>query len=801
MRTILSAKHGGIYLLFFLSGISALIYEIAWLNRIQLIMGNTIYALSTVLGAYLSGLAVGALAAHRIASRNKQCLNLYLIFELTIGLYGLLFTFVLALISRLYAPLVTDTNVPLPVLSLIQFFFCGLVIFIPTFLMGATLPLLAKHLYPDPDELAEKIGELYGVNTLGALVGCVLAGYFLLPGMGYGRTMQVAAGINAFLFVLALLRFPGERFSYHDLFPEGGAAKGKNEKWFSLLHRGLASPLVWLMFLSGCLSLFAQLLWNRLAALSFGPSIYVFPLVTATILAGIFLGSLLAGRYAGSAESSSRFLGVNLLAAVPVLILSNHFVGQFPMAILWLNSTVQLGHGTYVLFQFLLMALVALPASTMLGAIFPAALSLYARKEASDSSLSVGVAYGMNIAGVLAGAILGGFLLIPVFGLDTLTRAITAGLLVSLLILLESQRSRWIHYASVAFLGLIALKAPPPFERTVLTSGYFYNRIHSTDVKDFHTYYDSLKSFHDTYRYGLIDYKDDAHGTISIHEHVSEPGERWFRIDGKTDGNRHGDVATVRLLDYFPQLFGDKFENVLTIGLGTGESANLTHDIPGMKHSKVIELSPSIIEFSRKHFPENSFYVWNDPRIQVINRDGREYLLHTREKFDLIMSEPSNPWVNGVSSLFTREFFTSIAEHLKPGGLASVWFHSYGLSCDAFDSVVMAAYHSFKYLILFRRSGDFYFIASNDRPLEIRPLPAERKHLEPLILSMIDGSTRTGNVTDEYTLKLNGSVWIRNRERLDRFAPHSGYNSDDNQFLQYSSGRTFRRGISCYLNY
>ncbi|MGZ6405121.1 MAG: fused MFS/spermidine synthase [Bdellovibrionota bacterium] len=773
---------------------SALIYEIAWLNRIQLLMGYTIYALSTVLGAYLTGLAVGAISAHRL-SGSRQCLNLYLAFELLIGLYGVLFSTVLALVSHLYSPLVTDLHISLPLLSLIQFFFCGLVIFVPTFLMGATLPLLAKHLYDTSEELAGKIGTLYGVNTLGALSGCVAAGYFLLPGLGYSTTMAIAAAINVFLFLLALLEFPAERFSWPALFPA-------RTETAPALRLSLKNPLVWLSFLSGALSLLAQLLWNRLGALAFGPSVYIFPLITAVILLGIFLGSLLSSRFAATRERNLRFLGVNILCALPLMIAGNYFFGRFPLAVLWLNSTAQLGHATYTLFQFALCFVVILPAATALGAIFPSALSLYARDEKTDPSFSVGVAYGLNIAGVLAGAVAGGFVLIPQFGLDAVVKALSMGLLAALLITLHRARPGWINVVAVALFGLILIRATPAFDRSVLTSGYFYNRIHTTDVKDYNSFYDNLQSFHDMYRYGLVDYKDDAHGTISIHEYVNNPEERWFRIDGKTDGNRHGDVATVRLLDYLPQLFSDRFENVLTIGLGTGESASLTHELAGMKKSKVVELSPSMIEFARLHFPENSFYVWNDPRISVVNRDGREYLLHTNEKFDLIMSEPSNPWVNGVGSLFTVEFFQSIAAHLKPGGLASVWFHSYGLSCDAFDSVIMAAYHAFPNLIVFKRSGDFYFIASNDKPLELKALPLERRGIERPLLAMLDNNeTHTGDITETYAKKLAEAVWVRNRKALDRYAAYGQPNSDDNQFLQYSSGRTFRRGISCYMTY
>ena len=406
-----------------------------------------------------------------------------------------------------------------------------------------------------------------------------------------------------------------------------------------------------------------------------------------------------------------------------------------------------------------------------------------------------------NIGGVLTGAILGGFVILPHFGLDILSRALAVSLVLALFLIFQKSRASYLHAVPLGILAMIIVLASPSFEKTLLTSGYFYNRIHTGDVKDYHSYYDSLQSFHDMYRYALVDYKDDAHGTVSIHEYVNNPEERWFRIDGKTDGNRRGDVATVRLLDYFPQIFAGNFENILTIGLGTGESASLTHEIQGMKTSKVIELSPSMIEFSRKHFPENSFHVWSDPRIKVVNRDAREYLLHTKEKFDLSMTEPSNPWVNGVASLFTLEFFRSIASHLKPGGIASVWFHSYGLSCDAFESVMLAAYHAFPNLIVFKRSGDFYFIASNDHPLELKPLPPERRHLEAKILGMLDDKPLSGDVTEAYATALSNAVWVRNRKQLERFARYGKFNTDDNQFLQYSGGRTFRRGISCFMSY
>ena len=189
-----------VYILFFLSGFSALIYEVSWPNRIQLFMGHTIYALSTILGAYLSGLAVGVLGAHRIIKLNLNPLFVYFIFELLIGIYGLVFFPILSGVQFFYSPLVINLDLSLPALSFFQFIFCGIVVFIPTMMMGATLPLLANFLYKEKGEMAKKIPFLYAINTFGAFWGCLAAGYIILPSLGYSKTIYLCPFINILLF-------------------------------------------------------------------------------------------------------------------------------------------------------------------------------------------------------------------------------------------------------------------------------------------------------------------------------------------------------------------------------------------------------------------------------------------------------------------------------------------------------------------------------------------------------------------------------------------------------------------------
>lgn len=797
-----------VYALFFFSGFSALIYEVAWLNRIQLIMGHTIYALSTLLGAYLGGLALGSFFSHRIAKTKINPLSFYLIFELLIGIYGLCFFPILNFTHSLYSPIVSAWNLPLPILSLIQFIFCGLVIFFPTTLMGATLPLLAEFLHRENKELGKKLPRLYGVNTLGAFFGCLCAGYLILPLIGYQRSIYLCSLINVGLFCFASVIF-------QDL-----PTLSLKETWstlkslFSLSYAKTITErptfedksINALLLISGLCSIFLQLLWNRMAALSFGPSVYIFPLITGVVLLGIFLGSFVISKLSQDKQILRSALLIILILTGLTLSFGNFLYSKTPLMVFYWHQKFEPNFLLYSILCFSWTCLCLLPGSMCLGSLFPLSLSLQmkTKKDEEEVSRKIGWGFGLNILGILLGSLMGAFIILPHLGIDALNQLTLIGIFLITAVLAWSF-GRGIHLVVSLFILLVTvLLVFPPFDRVLLTSGYFYNRSGKKNEELFKKSYLSLTSYHNFNKEKLIEYKDDAHGTISIHGHWANSANIFFKINGKVDGNNNkasGDVATVRLISLLPLLFRTDYENILTVGLGTGESANLTHNFPKMKESTVVELSPSIVEFSQKYFFFESQFIWEDPRFKVLIRDGREYLLHTKKKFDLIISEPSNPWVDGVSGLFTEEYFQLISKKLNKQGIASIWFHQYGLECDAIDSVIMAAARTFKHIKIFKESTNIYVIGSNNLPLIIRRFPKGLETLEDQLFRIFNlGYDLTKNPAATYRV-LDQYLLANNSKALQGYDNFPLINNDDNQFLQFKSGRSFWTGVSCSVKY
>jgi spermidine synthase len=782
---------------FFLSGLSALIYEVAWLNRIQLVMGHTVYSLATTLAAYMTGLALGALAVPRLKRSGLSPLFLYLVAELLIGVYGLGFQPLLQLVQGPYGAIVERFELSLLGLSFVQFAFCGALILVPTVLMGTTLPLLAHHLYTRADEAAEKVPTLYAVNTLGAVAGSFLAGFVILPALGYLRTIELAAGINIVLFMVAvtLAGGAGAPASFEQLV-SGLRELLRPQRIPVPLTRRDSGPAA-ILFVSGAASMLVQVTWNRLAALSFGPSVYIFPLTTTVVLLGIVLGSLLFRRISAN-ETASRLALVFLPAVAGVLLLvGDGALARSPLSVLDWHQDWQPGFWGFTGLAFARLCLCILPAATALGALFPAATTALTRGKApARAAHALGAGYALNIAGLIAGALLGSFVLLPQYGVEAMGKILFVLLMACSVGL--SLGFAWLPHAAVSLwvLAWIAVEIAPPYDWRLLTNGYFYNRTKKTSMEDTRSRgWKDRNAYFGAYEARLVARRDDPHATISIHDDPYRADYRAFKVNGKIDGNNTEDLATTRMLALFPLLAKADIESALVIGLGTGSTVAQTLKYPTLKRTKVIELSGAMIDFARQFFPYVDGDIWNDPRFSYENRDGRDYLEHTRETYDLIISEPSNPWVDGVASLFTQEFYESVARRLNPGGVASLWFHTYGLDCEAVLSVMTAAAQAFENLLVFRRSTDLYMVASVD-PIRLKALPAALASQETELF--LQTGTKGEKRSTAYEAMLRKSI-VYDRPAIVRAASaiNPVVNRDDNQYLRYSSGRSFASGISC----
>tara|TARA_Y100000590_G_scaffold323369_1_gene366327 strand:- start:41487 stop:43850 length:2364 start_codon:yes stop_codon:yes gene_type:complete len=776
------------YCLFFLSGASALIYEIAWLNRIQLIMGYTIYALATVLASYLLGLAWGSFSSAKLLEQKVSGLNYYLFFELAIAIYALVFYPLLSLTHSLYSPLATYFNWSIYSLSLIQFIFCGVLIFIPTFLMGATLPLLADHLFKKDKGLADNISGLYSANTFGAFAGCLFGGFILLPTIGYEKTIYFAALINLSLFLIAILSeekkivndLPSLKLILSSIIPD------KNSFNFEKQHRGL----LFILFVSGFISVGSQILWNRLAQLIFGASAYIFPMITGVVLLGITIGAILVQKYFHGREAKEKVLGFSLFLGSLFFAGGNYLYSNMPLVVSRFLQSVAPGHIEYVLFQLTFTSLCLLPSIIALGILFPTCMSLYIDQSEKEHS-SVGTSYSVNILGVIASSVICSFVILPQFGIQNLESVLLVLLSLAFLVFVIKIKKVEMGFFIIPIFLFVLVKVLPAFDKSLLTEGYFYNR----GEKFSNTRFLDYSSVHNWQHSKLIDYKDDAHGTISIHQsqNASKDDSYWFKINGKVDGNSRGDKSTVQLLALLPLLISTDYESVLTVGLGTGETANMTGSFPKMKESVVLELSPSMIEFSEKYFYNQSFYIWNDERFKVLNRDGREFLLHNEKKFDLIISEPSNPWVDGIGSLFTIEYFNLVLNSLSKNGVGVIWFHSYGLSCDALYSVFKSAHLAFPSLRVFKRSSDLFIVFSKKKELHFKKIDDKYNFLKEEFNRIVYKEKIIG----DFESALKGLTWFENRAQLETVSRQNVFNNDDNQYLQFSAGKSYYQNLNC----
>ncbi|HTL11742.1 MAG TPA: fused MFS/spermidine synthase, partial [Bdellovibrionota bacterium] len=762
------------------------------------------YSLATTLSAYLAGLAVGAWLAPRLVASGIDGLRLYLWAELGVGIYGLAFEPLLRLAEIPYSAWVTTFQPSIPALSAAQFVIAGAVVFVPTCLMGTTLPVLCSALFKGRNEVSERLPSLYAINTLGACVGVIVGGFLLLPKLGYQHSILLAAGINLTLFVAAILLIPaasasipfrqalsafvshgrGDAFSFR--------AFWRGWKHATAIQKAAGAALL----LSGMVAMWSQILWNRLASLGFGASTYVFPIVTSAILAGIVLGSVLFRRVSGLHQWHGRVLTLLAAGGGLAFLAGTWGMGNTP----WYAFHVHRIEGersflTYSIAELLWTWLCLVPPSAILGAIFPAALSILTR-DRSDAAVAVGQGYALNIVGLLIGAVSGSFFLLPILGIDTM-RVITA----SCLLLFSGALATLIlngltQSLAPIVLGAIALTVTPGFDRVLITSGLFYNRFNkpTEDVLHVGGFETAWTNQRGNFR-RLIDYRDDPHATVSIHE-TWDRSLRFFAINGKVDGNTGGDLRTTKMVVELGGLVRPDARRILTIGLGIGSTLSETLLFQRMQNSTLIELSPAMIEFAKKHFAEVNGKIWTDPRIHILNRDGREYLRNTRDTYDLIISEPSNPWVEGVASLFTTEYYREVSDRLTPDGAALLWFHTYGLDCDAVASVLHSAVEVFPTLDVFSAGGDLYMVGRKggpDLPMHAN-LPDSAPVLEHLS-STLGLEAKFG--TRAWYSELIDKNFLFDRSHTFEVVRAFETNTDDNQLLQFDSGRTYWKSLSC----
>ncbi len=694
-----------------LSGATGLAYEILWMRMVALAVGNTTHATSTVLAVFFCGLAAGSTVFGRAADRVRRPVRLYALLELCIAVLGVLSGPMLGWLAR------TQLDGPWLWVAIVGTLLPASV------LLGGTFPVVAVALTGERGEGLHGVGVAYAAQTVGGVSATILSSLVVMPWLGQTATLLATAGLNvaaalvAAVFVRDAARVPS---------PPPSPSSG----------RSLPGPALAVLLgfgVSGGCSLVNEVAWTRALTLVLGSSTYALAIILATFLAGMALGSVAFAAIVrpDRAVEARTFawieigLGLAAVAIVPCFDALPH---------LFLRLGEALGysfHGLLVVELAVSGCVILLPA-LLVGASFPCAIRACERALESVGR-GVGDLYAVNTVGGVAGARLAGFVLVPRLGTQhtlvaaALTNAAVGALVVLAAGLGERKLTRGMGLGLAGATALIALTLPS-WNRHLMVSGTAVNRPSYLGLPAAL----SLEHFHARARILFLEEGTDA--TVSVHE---TQGKRYLRINGKTDAGS-GDMHTQLMAGHLPMLVHAAPSRVLVVGLGSGITAGAVAEHP-VRSLDVVEIEPAVVR-AAAFFSEANHGVLADSRVHLTVADSRRFLRTAGKSYDVITSEPSNPWIAGMARMFTREYFEAAKARLAPGGVFCEWVPTYGIEPDDVRLVVRTFAAAFPHTTLWQTDvGDLFMIGTAD-PLvvdlarweRLAESPAVRRDLEAL---------------------------------------------------------------------
>ncbi len=665
---------------FALSGLAALVYQTAWTREFALVFGTSELAVATVLAAYMGGLALGAALIERLLPRVTRPVLTYAVLELGIGLSAVVLVPLLLLASSrlLDAAFGGQGAPPSSEHGALAWYYLAsafVVLAVPATLMGATLPLLARHAVHAEEEIGRRIGLLYAANTAGAVGGALLAAFWLLPAFGLRATVWAAAAANGAVFLLAAAiarRAPAR-------VPPASAARN------APLRLDAAHWILPLMLLSGAVTFLNEVLWTRMLSHVVGSSIHAFGVMVASFLTGIALGGGIAAWLASSRERSTRLFifcqfGVALSAATAFLLLERHVPSQAGLA-------------DNALFGFVLL----LPLTLFVGATYPFAVRILARGPDDAAAASARV-YAWNTVGAIFGAILGGFLIIPALRYEGAIRAAviaSAALAVATAWLLARRPRPLPWLTTAAALAIVVLFRTEPPTRLLLTSPL------NVPAEG-----------------ELLFYAVGRSADVVV---LGQDGGLVLRTNGLPEALMDTPGIAPRFSGEFwmsPLAVLARPDSARMLIVGYGGGVVVEGVPPSVRAIDVIELEPAVIDANRATRQLRRRDPLLDTRVSIVTNDARGALRLTDRRYDAIVSQPSHPWTAGASHLYTREFMRLAAEHLTPGGIFVQWMNVSFLDEGLLRSLTATLLAVFSEVRIYRPDPNTLVFLASDSPID-----------------------------------------------------------------------------------
>jgi spermidine synthase len=760
------------------SGAAGLIYEVVWMRLLALSVGHTVAATGTVLAAFMGGLAAGAMAAGGVASRadRRRALRIYAAIELAIAL------------CALAVPLLLAASVPLLRGAYqrgpgVAFAFARIaasfaVLFLPAAAMGATFPFALRFFTRAGARGAADASWLYTVNTAGAALGALATGFVLIPSLGLRATTGIGIALNLAAAVAAIAIAHAETADPATLQPADAPrrtpprpatrrSKGRRDAPAAVPAPQPAWLPIAIAALAGFVTLVFEVAFTRLLAVALGPTSYAFAAMLVAFITGLAIGAAVASAIKPSWNVAAVALAaLTALGAVAAITAGSYAATALPLRVAQAAAATS-GSASMLSRQAFYAMVVLLPLSIAFGTLFPiCAMLSAARGEALARQVSI--VYGVNTIAAIAGSLAAAFVLLPLGGVQpTLRIACALALAVALLGLAAapSARQRIIGAAALAIAAALVLFAQR-WDPNLLSSGPY-------------KYASQVRASNLNLEVGLtagrlLYYREGATATVSVRQLA---GTTALAIDGKVDASNGTDMLTQKLLAHLPLLLHPDPRRIAVIGLGSGVTlgAALRH---GVTQADVVEISPEVVEAAAL-FERDNGGALRDPRARLILADGRTHLQLSAARYDAIISEPSNPWMAGVASLFTEEFFRTARARLAPGGIICQWAHTYDLSAADLRSIAATFSSVFPTgTIWLVGAGDVLFVAS--------------EHGEPLPIADIAKTwSRPGVAADLAAVSVFEpfsllSLYVTGPSGLRRYAGGAIIQTDDRNALEFS---------------
>ncbi len=757
-----------VLLFFFASGSCGLIYQVVWTRKLALIFGTTAYAVSTALSIFFLGLGAGSLLGGKLADRTRYPLRYYGLFEIVIGVWACVFIVALPALEPVAPILLRTFDFSRGTGIVFRALLTLVLLCVPVTLMGTTLPLLARFVAGNNNSLGRRIGALYAANTFGAVLGCFFAGFVLIAALGYTRATLVGFALNLFAGLGAIVvslvfepvasaPAPDQEFPAVPLQPY--ATDHARQDASAPLPGGILLAATAVCGFSG---LALEVVWTRLLAIVFLGTTYAYTTMLTAFLCGIAAGGVCAAFVADRLSKRPGVVGAVLMLLAACVVAMTIWTAGLPERFIEMSRAVRADWAAVSRGTFVLSFLTLFPMTFLFGFAFPLILRVYSTSD-TRMGRNVGLVYGANTFGGVCGAIAGGFILLPRLG------AHNAILAVSLLLFCAGAVLLWRLGGTTTRVKLTA---------TVMLAALYGAAwmLAPDDVSQ------SLNVGYVPADHRVLFYSEGVEGTVVVSEPetalASEDRVLWINRVQATTSIERG-VKMNRLQGVLPLLFERDYSDVLFMCFGSGITCG-TLALYDFDRIDAVEISAEVLE-AAPLFSRDNLDVLDNPKVRFHIDDGRNYLLRTEKQYDVITFEPMPLALAGVSTFYTREFYTLCLNRLRHGGVVSQWIPLHSNTPEVVRDLAHTFISVFPEYCAFFVNADLFLLGSN-APLQMHYRRARERLTSPELRNAL-ADAGLGDVIEVM------ACYLLDNEGLDRFTRGAGIMSDDRPWAEFIAPR------------